>query len=104
MRRRQRGQGRTVDRLTGLLIDALNAKYTGKSIGIAPEDFWWNEGGLSHMTWDLARWGAEIPLPGTKLRIGLYSYDTMTQCVKSGIELLQGRGDTPLTFEVSAKA
>lgn len=102
----RRGEGRTAQRVADLLLDALNKQFPDvEGIGIAPTDFWFQKGDYVKMTWDLARWGADIPMPGTGLKITLHSWDTMKQCAKSGLELRHDiRDHNSMEFEVCANS
>ncbi len=56
--------------------------------------FWVQMGGYRHRFWDLARWGADWGVNGS-----CYSYSTMTECVKYGLEVSRDGA----SFSVSSK-
>lgn len=82
MARRCNQIGRVRIRLWELLQEA------GFSIP-GPEDFWMQEGAYRGMRMDLARWGADWKgLTLDKSHVAhhtIFSWDTMTECVKLGI-------------------
>jgi hypothetical protein len=103
MRATRKGDGRVADKVARLLLDALAPLYPGACLGIAAQDFWFQEGDYVKMTWDLARWAADIPIPGQPFKIRLYCWDTMTNCC-GGLSLQKGKDDGPNEFEVIALA
>lgn len=55
-----------------------------------------------HILNDTYRWegfGSLRALPG--VRVSLYSFDTMTNCVRHGVNVVR---DTPTSFDVDAKS
>ncbi len=60
---------------------------------------WQNRGYNSHAHLDVSRWGANAKLPGG-LNASLYSWYTMTQCIKAGFTI--EKDDLGL-YEISPK-
>jgi hypothetical protein len=62
---------------------------------------WVQQGAFLSRKWDLACWGADgIPLPTiTGAQISAFSWSTMSQCARRGIDIDE---DSPRTVEVSA--
>lgn len=81
----------------GRLRKKLATMLREKGYPVQPEDFWIQEGGYRHRTWDLASWGVKCRVDGVD--VNLHSWDTMTSCVRWGIEI-ENRG--PLDIEVHA--
>jgi hypothetical protein len=84
MSRRRGEPGRVKWRLSELLRAA--------GIEVSPYDFWTQDGGYRHRNWDLARWGAHDakwidPINKYSGTLHVYSWDTMTDCVRYGINL-----------------
>lgn len=90
----------------------LSELFRAAGIEASPYDFWQQEGAYRSVKWDLARWGvrngrwidATGKYPGP---LHIYSWDTMTDCVRYGINLqLAGDGEhrmSPWEVEVSRK-
>lgn len=67
------------------LLQAAGLSITG------PECLWIQEGAYRSIHWDLARWGAKWEAPieegGKPINHSIYSWDTMTECVKNGFTM-----------------
>lgn len=97
-RRTAKGEGMLARKVARLLEDLLSADYPGISVNSG--DFWFQAGDYVKATWDLARWGADIPhTQGVK--VAIYSWDTMRQCAK-GITKFKPRGALPNEWEIVA--
>lgn len=70
----------------GRLREKLATMLQAKGYPVQPEDFWIQEGGYRHRTWDLASWGASCHRDDG-VAVSLHSWDTMTSCVRWGIEI-----------------
>ena len=81
------GPGRVRLRLAKLL--------EGIGVKVDPYDLWCQEGGYRHHNWDLACWGAySAEYKGEKVH--LCSWDTMTKCVRFGVEIVGWWTETQL--------
>lgn len=80
-RKNQNNPGRIRQKLSELL-----AKH---GIECSPYDLWTQEGAYRSWKWDLARWGAHncrwLDQTKTQSSFSIYSWDTMTNCIKKGI-------------------
>jgi hypothetical protein len=78
-------------------IAALLSKELGMEV--RPEVIWVQRGIYSHATTDAVKWGAHVPVPGTLGTVPVFSWDTMTDCLRQGFHL---RRDDTSGVEVSA--
>lgn len=85
---------RASDRLAELLNDALKPDRP-----LSGSDLWRQRGDYRKARWDLACWGAYPRVNG--LPRTLCSFDTMTACVRRGIEISEDGGYA--IYEVFAK-
>ena len=86
-------------RKIGKIREKLAEMLQAKGFMVQPEDFWIQEGVYRHFAYDGARWGAYWhPKKGSQLVYSIYSWDTMTECVRTGIVVMPD--DTPCHFEV----
>jgi hypothetical protein len=95
-----RKPGKTKIALARFLEEAIAEIHPG--IPINPQVLWSQEGYYRNRNLDLARWGAFIPIPESQGSVCVYSWDTMTACVKHGI-VIAVRRDNPNEIEVSSK-
>lgn len=99
-----RGNGTARSKLRTMLKTALRQHFPeSPEIIVELEDFWIQQGAYRHATWDLARWGCypRMWLHGGRVTLSIYSWDTMTECARRGIELLHHDRDGSWEFEVS---
>ena len=68
------GEGKTAQRMADVLTDKLQAKYPG--ICVNTQNFWFQQGSYRHLTWDMASWGATVPIPNSPLKIRIHSWVT----------------------------
>jgi hypothetical protein len=109
-KRRRRGEpGRVKLKLAEMLRE--------KGLVVYAEDFWVQQGAYSHEIWDLARWGINGQAGTFNIQdeygnwqnfqpdwpIGIHSWDTMTNCVRYGIEITYDRDDVYGSVQVHAK-
>ncbi len=89
----RRRPGRTRIRLAQILSEHLGC-------AVLPEDIWDNYFPAARWV-DAARWGANLTdRNGHAMHV--YSWDTMSECVRTGIESFTLRGD-PSFREISAR-
>jgi len=98
--RAARGEGPTACKVAGLLSAALSKHY-GAPVLVDAFHLWVQQGAFLSRKWDLACWGADgIPHPTiTGAQISAFSWSTMSQCARRGIDIDE---DSPRTVEVSA--
>ncbi len=64
---------------------------------VSVSDFWMQEGGYRSKYWDLAKWGADFKSTGEVLFWTVYSWDTMTACVRNGFSVQHhGKGSVEI--------
>lgn len=97
-----RNIGKTRIALARLLEEKLRASESLPLLSIEPEDLWIQEGAYRNSNWDLARWGCDVRFSGKYFKV--YSWDTMTECVKKGIEVMPPSGSKDhFEREISSK-
>src|SRR4051812_23109553 len=75
----QRKPGKVRKKLADMLSEALG-------IPVLPDEIWDNNYPLGHYL-DLARWGSNVPNGNSGVQV--YSWDTMTECVRNGFTLAE---------------
>lgn len=93
--------GKTRTKLAIVLGTKLRESENLPRLSIEPEDFWIQQGAYRHATWDLARWGVDIHCEGGKY-LKVYSWDTMTDCVRYGITILSQENRDIYEREISS--
>lgn len=95
----------------GRVREKLGALLRAEGFDVEGEELFWADGQNSHVTEDCYRWDAyvrgatrsDMPpiIPGT--RIYLHSWDSMTLCVRRGIEVVKD-ADATQSYEIHARS
>jgi hypothetical protein len=69
---------------------------------VSVSDFWMQEGGYRSKYWDLAKWGADFRAQANGAFWRVYSWNTMTDCVRNGFSV-QHHEDGGVEIHAKAK-
>lgn len=87
-------------RISEKLAELLNASLKPDR-PIDASDFWLQKGDYRKARWDLARWGLTARIGGADRSV--CSFDTMTACVRNGIDVTVDDGLGYADYEIHRK-